>query len=110
MSRYRFSYLTLRGKHHPLIPIKLYYEDSAVRTYALVDSGSTLSVFRAEIADSLELKLEDGEKVALQSANAPLMVYAHRLRAEVERILRASSRFHERPLNELQHPRQRRIL
>jgi len=84
MRRYRFSYLTLRGKHYPLIPIRLYYGDNAIKTYALVDSGSTLSVFRAEIADSLELRLEDGEKIALQSANAPLMVYAHRLQAVVE--------------------------
>lgn len=84
MSRYRFSYLTLRGKHYPLIPIKLYFEDHAVKTYALVDSGSTLSVFRAEIADSLGLKLEEGEEVALQFANAPLTVYSHILRASVE--------------------------
>jgi len=84
MSRYRFSYLTLRGKHYPLIPIRLRYGDNAIKTYALVDSGSTLSVFRAEIADSLGMRLEDGEKIALQSANAPLTVYAHRLQAAVE--------------------------
>lgn len=52
MSRYKFSYLTLREKHYPIVPIKLYYGNNAVKTYALVDSGATLSVFRAEIADN----------------------------------------------------------
>ncbi len=83
MSWHTFEYLTLRGRHYPLIPIRIYHGESSIRTYALVDSGSTLSVFRAEIADSLGVSIEKGERMVLQSANAPLVVYVHKLRAEL---------------------------
>lgn len=84
MKRLKFPYLTLRGRRYPLIPLRIFFMEATVRTYALADSGSTLSVFRAEIADSLGLKVEDGEEMVLQSANASRKVFVHRLGAEVE--------------------------
>jgi len=78
-----FNYVTLRERHYPLIPIRLYYEDRNVKTYALLDSGSTISVFRNEIAEDLGIGIHGGKEQILQSANGLIRVYVYALTVEI---------------------------
>lgn len=83
MPNLEFNYITLRGRHYPLIPIRLHYEDRNVKTYALLDSGSTISVFRNEIAEDLGIGIHGGKEQILQSANGLIRVYIYALTVEI---------------------------
>lgn len=85
MPNLEFNYITLRGRHYPLIPIKLHYGDKNVKTYALLDSGSTLSVFRNEIAEDLGIEIRSGQEKILQSASGLIRVFIHPLTVEVDK-------------------------
>jgi predicted aspartyl protease len=83
MPNLEFNYVTLREKHYPLIPIRLYHEGRNVKTYALLDSGSTISVFRNEIAEDLGIGTRGGKEQILQSANGLIKVYVYALTVEI---------------------------
>ncbi len=85
MPTLEFSYFTLRERHYPLIPIKLYYGDKNVKTYALLDSGSTLSVFRNEITEDLGIEIHSGQERMLQSASSLIKVFIHPLTVEINK-------------------------
>ncbi len=55
--RYEFPYVHFHGRAYPLIPLTLRRGDRAVRTFALLDSGASISVFRPEIAKALQIPL-----------------------------------------------------
>jgi len=50
------------------------------------DSGATVSVFRSEVAESLELPWEKGERVVITSANASFNAYLHSLEAVIGQL------------------------
>ncbi len=52
---YQFPYVRFHGKFYPLIPIALSRGDRSVNTFALLDSGASISVFRPEIAEALAI-------------------------------------------------------
>lgn len=54
-SYYQFPYVRFHGQSYPLIPISLRYKNKGVNTFALLDSGASMSVFRPEIAKALRL-------------------------------------------------------
>lgn len=85
MPTIEFSYFTLRERHYPFIPTKLYYGDKNVKTYGLLDSGSTLSVFRNEIAEDLGIEIHSGQEKMLQSASGLIRVFIHPLTVEVDK-------------------------
>ena len=57
-----FRYQKLAGRLMPIVPIKLKGKEW-VSYDAYVDSGAGYSIFHSDVADDLEIKLEDGEKV-----------------------------------------------
>lgn len=83
MPNLEFDYVTLRGRHYPLIPIRLHYGDRNVKTYALLDSGSTTSVFRSEIAEDLGIEIHGGKEKILQSASGLIKIYTFALTVEI---------------------------
>jgi hypothetical protein len=83
MPAIEFRYFTLRERHYPFIPIKLYYGDRNVKTYGLLDSGSTLSVFRNEIAEDLGIEILSGDENMLQSASGLIKVFIHPLTVQI---------------------------
>ena len=83
MPNLEFNYITLRGRHYPLISIKIHYGDRNVKTYALLDSGSTMSVFRNEIAEDLGVGIHVGKEKILQSASGLVKVYISALTVEI---------------------------
>lgn len=66
---YRFPYVKFHGKHYPLIPLTLRRGRHAVSTFALIDSGASISVFRPEIARALRLPRAERQKQSLATAD-----------------------------------------
>ncbi len=62
----KFKYAARRDREFPIIPITLIKENVEIDTDALIDSGANISVFREEIAECLEIVIEDGEEILLQ--------------------------------------------
>jgi len=84
--RIGFKYVPIAGRFYPTIPITLMYGARKITTLALVDSGATVSVFRSEVAESLELPWEQGERVVITSANASFNAYLHTLEAVIGQL------------------------
>lgn len=67
--RYNFPYVRFHGKHYPLIPITLQRKKKLVKTFALLDSGASISVFRPEIAEALQLPKAGRNSISLGTAD-----------------------------------------
>ncbi len=82
--RYQFPYVRFHGKSYPLIPITLEHGSYSVRTFALLDSGASVSVFRPEIADALHIKHRKSDAVRLGTANGGVDISVVKVRVRVE--------------------------
>lgn len=73
----------------PLVPLKVLSRKKFVDTFALVDSGATISIFREDIAKQLGIKIEKGEKTYLGGVGGRIKGYIHKLeiRAAGKKIL-----------------------
>lgn len=75
----KFPYLKLRGKLAPIVPIELKGREW-VSYDAYVDSGAGYSIFHSDVADDLEIKLEDGEKAYITVGDgSQIIVYLHKI-------------------------------
>lgn len=84
MSIYKFGYAKVGEKEYPLIPISLRHGSQELTTLALIDSGATISVFRSEVAEALDLDWRKGEEMLLQSANAKFAAYVNKMKVRIE--------------------------
>ena len=50
----------------------------------MIDSGANISVFREEIAECLEIVIEDGEETLLQGLGGRIVGYIHELKVRVD--------------------------
>lgn len=57
------------GNIFPIIPLSIAFADAKKEFYALIDSGATVSVFRAEVAEELGIEIGKGEETYLVSFN-----------------------------------------
>jgi hypothetical protein len=80
----KFKYAARRDREFPLIPITLIKENVEIDTDALIDSGANISVFREEIAECLEIVIEDGEEILLQGLGGRIVGYIHELKVRVD--------------------------
>jgi len=80
----KFKYAARRDREFPLIPITLIKENVEIDTDALIDSGANISVFREEIAECLEIVIEDGEEILLQGLGGRIVGYIHQLKIRVD--------------------------
>ena len=80
----RFSYIKLRGRYLPLIPLKIKGEDGWAIYNAFVDSGAGYSIFQSDVAEDLNLKLEGGKKEYVTVGDGSLIiVYIHQLEIQI---------------------------
>lgn len=79
----RFPYLEQPSQFLPAIDITIAAGSKSLTVKALVDSGASISMFRAEIADYLGLRLERGEPIRLQGIGGRILGYRHRLAATI---------------------------
>lgn len=61
--------MKFHGKYYPLIPLTLRHGRNSVSTFALVDSGASISVFRPEIARALKLTHSKRDQQSLATAD-----------------------------------------
>jgi len=80
----KFKYATKKDKKFPIIPITLIKESIEIDIDALIDSGANISVFREEIAECLEIVIEDGEEILLQGLGGRIVGYIHELKVRVD--------------------------
>jgi len=80
----KFKYATRKDRKFPIIPITLIKESIAIDIDVLIDSGANISVFREEIAECLEIVIEDGEEILLQGLGGRIVGYIHELRVRVD--------------------------
>ena len=80
----KFKYVARRDREFPIIPVTLIKENVEIDTDALVDSGANISVFREEIAECLEIVIEDGEEILLQGLGGRIVGYMHELKVRVD--------------------------
>lgn len=80
-------YTRIREASLPLIPVKLSTSDGITLPplLALVDSGSIISLFHAEIAELLGLDLTAGDKIPLTGIGGEIEAYVHLVQCTISR-------------------------
>ena len=78
------SYIKLRGRYLPIIPLKIKGENGWTVYNAFVDSGAGYSLFQSDIAEDHNLKLEEGRREYVTVGDGSLIiVYVHRLEIQI---------------------------
>jgi Aspartyl protease len=72
------------GKSYPLIPITLGKGRRRVNTFALLDSGASISVFRPEIAKALRIPFINKDAVRLGTASGGVDIGIAKVDIQVE--------------------------
>lgn len=81
---YQFPYVRFHGKYYPLIPLTLSLGTRTVNTFALLDSGASISVFRPEIAEALGISKKDRTGTHLGSAGGGVDIGITKVQVSVE--------------------------
>jgi hypothetical protein len=84
IKRYNFPYVRFHGKHYPLIPVTLRRGKHVVKTFALLDSGASVSVFRPEIAEALKLPRKARTSFSLGTADGHVDIGVARIGVDVD--------------------------
>jgi hypothetical protein len=74
-----FPYLQKDRQYFPVVDVSLGGVGRSLTLKALVDSGASFSVFRAEVLEYLGLPLVKGERVYLEGIGGRILGYRHRL-------------------------------
>ncbi len=72
----------------PVIEVALSHHRAATTDFALIDSGSTFSVFTREIADELGIEVRAGRAQRLNTLGGSLLAYGHELEIRISSNLR----------------------
>lgn len=75
-----FSYVNVRGRYYPVIPVVIRAK-YITKLYALVDSGAAVSLFHISVADDAGIDLRDTEKKYLAGVGGYISAY---IKKEVE--------------------------
>lgn len=67
----------------PVIEIALAHNDLTRTALALIDSGSTFSLFSRELADVLGIEVLQGRVQKLSTLGGPLLAYGHEIDLEI---------------------------
>lgn len=78
-----FPYLREGEQHFPVVDVTLTGARRPLTIKALVDSGASWSVFRAEVLEYLGVPLTQGKRVYLEGIGGRILGYLHRLPAHV---------------------------
>ena len=79
-----FPYLRKGDQYFPVVDIALaVVSRRSLTVKALVDSGASYSVFRAEVLEYLGIPLRRGERLSLEGIGGRILGYRHRIPAQV---------------------------
>ena len=79
----KFSFRIIEDNYYPIIDLIIENKDKKIRTHAIVDTGASISIFRSEIAETIGINLEDGEKRIFQGASSKLVGYVHEVKLTI---------------------------
>lgn len=80
----KFAYVKLRGRYLPIIPLKIKGTVGWTIYNAFVDSGAGYSIFQSDVAEDINLKLEEGRREYVTVGDGSLIiVYIHRLEIQI---------------------------
>ena len=71
------------GNSFPIIDLFVSRSGRAARIFALVDSGATVSIFREDVAEQLNIIIENGEEIYLGGVGGRIKGYIHKLEIEI---------------------------
>ncbi|MBI2611364.1 aspartyl protease family protein [Candidatus Gottesmanbacteria bacterium] len=69
--------------YFPIIPFYVSVSGNQLKLRALIDSGATISVFKDEIAEQLEIEIESGKEIYLGGVGGRIRGYIHELSLEI---------------------------
>ncbi len=96
IQRYHFPYVRFHGKHYPLIPVTLRAAKRSVKTFALIDSGASISVFRPEIAETLKIPKIGRQQMSLGTADGEVGIGIAKLGLKIgDTLIKAKIGFSE---------------
>lgn len=78
-----FPYVRKGDQHFPVVDVTLATPSRSLTIKALVDSGASFSVFRAEVLDYLGVPLARGTPVYLEGIGGRILGYRHRVSARL---------------------------
>jgi|SRR3989338_2289894 len=78
-----FPYLRKGDQYFPVVDVTFVGRDQPLTIKALVDSGASFSVFRAEVLEYLGLALERGTRLYLEGIGGRILGYQHKLPVRV---------------------------
>ena len=78
-----FPYLRRGKQYFPVVDLTFTSSQSPLTVKALVDSGASFSVFRAEVLEYLGVSLVKGRPVYLEGIGGRILGYLHHLPVEV---------------------------
>jgi len=79
-----FSYSKKNSQWFPTLDIIIQGPRRESAFKALVDSGASYSVFRAEVAKHLGIKIENGKKILLTGIGGRILGYLHNLKVALD--------------------------
>ncbi|PIP61102.1 hypothetical protein COW99_05760 [Candidatus Roizmanbacteria bacterium CG22_combo_CG10-13_8_21_14_all_38_20] len=71
------------GDSFPVIDLFVSKNNRTTRIFSLVDSGATISVFREDVAEQLNITIEDGKETFLGGVGGRIKGYIHTLDVEI---------------------------
>ena len=81
-----FPYVRKGDQHFPVVDVTLSTFGQSLTIKALVDSGASFSVFRAEVLGYLGVPLERGAPVYLEGVGGRILGYRHRVSARLGEV------------------------
>lgn len=71
------------GNSFPVVDLFVSKKDRTARIFALVDSGATVSIFREDVAEQLNVSIEKGKETYLGGVGGRIKGYIHKLEIEI---------------------------
>lgn len=78
-----YKYYFNGSGYYPIVPLYFLTAEKKIRSLALIDSGASISIFRAETANTLGITIESGKKTVLGGVGGRIIGYIHNLKVEV---------------------------
>jgi len=78
-----YSCSKIGEKYFPVIPVIISVNNKEFPLEALIDSGATASIFKIEVAESLDIDLEKCRRVVLRGIGGSITAYAQRVALKI---------------------------
>ncbi|MBS3118147.1 retropepsin-like domain-containing protein [Candidatus Woesearchaeota archaeon] len=79
-----FDYKEIKEKSYPATPVTLLSQDNRIEIYAIIDSGSEVSLFDKELAKRLGINYRLTKEIRdMTGVSGRLLVYVHQLNISI---------------------------